>query len=138
MSENDNEASPSVPKKGKRTASFGLTGMTCATCAQTISESLSGLQGIENANVNLATEKATVTYDPSKVNIEEMKKAVVDAGYDVIINEVTLSIGGMSCASCASTVEEAVQELDGVAHGPLRPAAGTGPANEEGHHRSRL
>ena len=62
----------------------------------------------------LATEKATVTYDPSKVDIEKMRKAVVDAGYDVIINEVTLSIGGTSCASCSSTVEEAVRELDGV------------------------
>jgi P-type Cu+ transporter len=114
MSEDNNDTAAPAPPKGKRTASFGLTGMTCASCAQTISESLSGLEGIENANVNLATEKATVTYDPSKVNIEEMKKAVVDAGYDVIINEVTLSIGGMSCASCASTVEEAVQDLDGV------------------------
>ena len=114
MNEEKTEDSPSIKTKGKRTASFGLTGMTCATCAQTISESLSGLEGIEHANVNLATEKATVTYDPSKVNIDEMKKAVIDAGYDVIINEVTLSIGGMTCATCVSTVEEAVQELDGV------------------------
>jgi Cu+-exporting ATPase len=114
MSEDNHEDKSSVPEKGKRTASFGLTGMTCATCAQTISESLSGLEGIEKADVNLATEKATVTYDPSKVNIEEMRKAVVEAGYDVIINEVTFSIGGMSCASCSSTVEEAVRELDGV------------------------
>jgi Cu+-exporting ATPase len=114
MSEENDQEPSSVLQKGKRTASFGLTGMTCATCAQTITDSLSGLEGIEKADVNLATEKATVTYDPTKVNIEEMKKAVIDAGYDVIINEVALSIGGMSCASCASTVEEAVQELDGV------------------------
>ena len=114
MSEETTEESQAVTKKGKRTASFGLTGMTCATCAQTISESLSGLEGIERADVNIATEKATVTYDPELVNIEDMKKAVLDAGYDVIINEVTLSIGGMTCATCASTVEEAVQELDGV------------------------
>ncbi len=114
MSDEENGAAPSVPEKGKKTASFGLTGMTCATCAQTISESLSGLEGIEKADVNLATEKAMVTYDPSKVNIEEMRKAVIDAGYDVIINEVTFSIGGMTCATCASTVEEAVQGLDGV------------------------
>jgi len=114
MSGNDNESPVPGPTKGQRTASFGLTGMTCASCAQTISESLSGLDGVDKADVNLATEKATVTYDPSKVNIDEMKKAVVDAGYDVIINEVTLSIGGMSCASCSSTVEEAVGELDGV------------------------
>jgi P-type Cu+ transporter len=114
MSEEKDQDRSSTPEKGKRTASFGLTGMTCATCAQTISESLSGLEGIDKADVNLATEKATVTYDPSKVNIEEMRKAVVEAGYDVIINEVTLSIGGMSCASCSSTVEEAVRSLDGV------------------------
>jgi P-type Cu+ transporter len=114
MSEEKDESAPSAPEKGKRTASFGLTGMTCATCGQTISESLSGLEGIERADVNLATEKATVTYDPAKVNIEKMRKAVVDAGYDVIINEVTLSIGGMTCATCSSTVEEAVQALDGV------------------------
>jgi P-type Cu+ transporter len=114
MSGNDNGSPAPGPTKGKRTASFGLTGMTCASCAQTISESLSGLEGVDKADVNLATEKATVTYDPSRVNIEVMRKAVVDAGYDVIINEVTLSIGGMSCASCSSTVEEAVQELDGV------------------------
>jgi P-type Cu+ transporter len=114
MSEEKDEDKSPAPEKGKRTASFGLTGMTCATCAQTISDSLSGLEGIEKANVNLATEKATVTYDPSKVNIDEMMKVVVEAGYDVIINEVTLSIGGMSCASCSSTVEEAVRGLDGV------------------------
>ena len=114
MSGNDNGSPAPGPTKGKRTASFGLTGMTCASCAQTISESLSSLDGIDKADVNLATEKATVTYDPSRVNIEVMRKAVVEAGYDVIINEVTLSIGGMSCASCSSTVEEAVQELDGV------------------------
>jgi len=114
MSGNDNGSPAPGPTKGKRTASFGLTGMTCASCAQTITESLSGLDGVDKADVNLATEKATVTYEPSRVNIEVMRKAVVDAGYDVIINEVTLSIGGMSCASCSSTVEEAVQELDGV------------------------
>ena len=56
MSEETKEESPMIKQKGKRTASFGLTGMTCATCAQTISESLSGLDGIEKADVNIATE----------------------------------------------------------------------------------
>jgi copper chaperone CopZ len=56
------EGASTMPK-GKRTASFGLTGMTCATCAQTIQRSLEDLQGVESANVNLATEKATVVYD---------------------------------------------------------------------------
>gem|GEM_PF-3072634 len=60
----------STAPKGKRTASFGLTGMTCATCAQTIQRSLEDLQGVESANVNLATERATVVYNPEKVDID--------------------------------------------------------------------
>jgi Cu+-exporting ATPase len=102
------------PVLGKRTASFGVTGMTCASCAQTITESLERLQGIESANVNLATDKATVVYDPDKVDIDKMTRAVSDAGYGVIVNEVSLAIGGMTCASCTGTVEEAATELDGV------------------------
>ena len=88
--------------------------MTCATCAQTIQRSLEDLQGVESANVNLATERATVTYDPEKVDVDKMSKAVKDAGYDTITNEITLSIGGMTCASCAKTIEEALMALDGV------------------------
>ncbi|MDD1748120.1 MAG: heavy metal translocating P-type ATPase, partial [Methanomassiliicoccales archaeon] len=102
------------PPKGKRTASFGLTGMTCATCAQTIQRSLEDLQGVESANVNLATERATVVYDPEKVDVDRMGKAVKDAGYDTITSEVTLSVGGMTCASCSKTIEEALLGLDGV------------------------
>lgn len=100
--------------KGKKTASFGLTGMTCATCADTIQRSLADLQGVESANVNLATERATVVYDPETVDVEKMRIVVKDAGYDAIINEVTISIGGMTCASCSQTVEEALLALEGV------------------------
>jgi len=101
--------------EGKRkTASFPVTGMTCATCAGTIADSLNDLEGVLQADVNLATERASVTFDPEKVDVAKMRKAVEDAGYGVILNELTLSIGGMSCASCVNTVEEAVGELDGV------------------------
>ncbi len=101
--------------EGKRkSASFPVTGMTCATCAGTIADSLNELEGVLQADVNLATERASVTFDPEKVDVAKMRKAVEDAGYGVILNEMTLSIGGMSCASCVNTVEEAVGELDGV------------------------
>ena len=101
--------------EGKRkTASFPVTGMTCATCAGTIADSLNDLEGVLQADVNLATERASVTFDPEKVDVAKMRRAVEDAGYGVILNELTLSIGGMSCASCVNTVEEAVGELDGV------------------------
>lgn len=98
----------------RRSASFPVTGMTCATCAGTIADSLNELEGVLKADVNLATERASVTFDPDKVDMAKMRRAVEDAGYGVIMNELTLSIGGMSCASCVNTVEEAVGELDGV------------------------
>lgn len=108
MSEGDKEGGR------RRSATFSVTGMTCATCAGTIGESLGQLEGVTSADVNLATERATVTYDPEKVDLQTMRKAVEDAGYGVIINELTLSISGMTCAVCAQTIEEVVGELDGV------------------------
>ena len=101
------------PTKNRK-ASFPVTGMTCATCAGTIADSLKGLDGVLQADVNLATERASVTFDPEKVDISRLSKAVEDAGYGVVINELTISVGGMSCASCANTVEEAVGSLEGV------------------------
>ena len=103
-----------VPEAKRKSASFPVTGMTCATCAGTIADSLNELEGVLQADVNLATERASVTFDPEKVDVAKMRKAVEDAGYGVILNELTLSIGGMTCASCVNTVEEAVGELDGV------------------------
>ncbi|MCG7841019.1 MAG: cadmium-translocating P-type ATPase [Methanomassiliicoccales archaeon] len=98
----------------RRSTTFSVTGMTCATCAGTIADSLNELEGVFGADVNLATDRASVTYDPEKVDLPKLRKAVEDAGYGVIINELTLSISGMSCATCANTIEETVGELDGV------------------------
>jgi len=98
----------------RRSTTFSVTGMTCATCAGTIADSLNELEGVFGADVNLATDRASVTYDPGKVDLPKLRKAVEDAGYGVIINELTLSISGMSCATCANTIEETVGELDGV------------------------
>lgn len=98
----------------RRRASFPVTGMTCASCADTIAGSLKGLEGVYEASVNLATERASVAYDPSKVDAVKLRQAVESAGYGVVISELTLSIGGISCASCASTIEEAVGALEGV------------------------
>ena len=108
------EAQPVKPHKGAKSASFGLTGMSCASCAQTIRESLEDLPGVERANVNIATERATVLYDPERVDIESMRKAVRNAGYDTIINEATIAVGDMTCATCVETIEEALLELEGV------------------------
>jgi P-type Cu+ transporter len=61
-----------------------IGGMTCVMCEKTITEALSNLDGVVSVSVNLATEKATVTYNPRMVNITDMKKTVEDTGYQYL------------------------------------------------------
>ena len=66
---------------------FPIKGMHCASCVLVIEKSLSKVDGVKNATVNLATEKATVTFDPQKVTDEKLATAVAQVGYSAGINE---------------------------------------------------
>ena len=61
-----------------------IGGMTCATCEKTVTEALTRLEGVVSVSVNLATEKATVTYNQRMVSLVDMKKAVEDVGYQYL------------------------------------------------------
>ena len=63
--------------------SLPVEGMTCASCVARVEKSIKKIDGVEDVAVNLASEKATLSIDNSKVNIEEIKKVVEDAGYKV-------------------------------------------------------
>jgi len=91
-----------------------VTGMTCAACARTIERSLLKVPGVSKAEVNLAGETAAVEFDPGKARMSDLEKAVVDAGYGVMADRVSIRIGGMECAACVRTVENALKRLPGV------------------------
>lgn len=61
-----------------------IGGMTCAACSKAIERTLGKLEGIESATVNLATEKAAVKYDPTKIRLSEIKQAINKAGYQAL------------------------------------------------------
>lgn len=65
--------------------------MSCAVCAGNVETSVSGLEGIKSAAVNFATHTLTITYDVSIITLGQVKKAVQDAGYDVIVEEENAS-----------------------------------------------
>jgi Cu+-exporting ATPase len=73
------------------TSSFPIEGMTCASCVQRVERSLKKIDGVSNAVANLATEKVTVTYAPTKVHPAILQKAVADSGYKLIIEIPTLT-----------------------------------------------
>jgi P-type Cu+ transporter len=98
----------------KKRAELKITGMHCATCALNIEESLSKLKDVSGASVNFGTDTARVEFDPAKVSLHEIERAVKDAGYDVVNQEVTIKVGGMMCATCVETIETTLKELPGV------------------------
>jgi Cu+-exporting ATPase len=95
-------------------AEIKVSGMVCATCSSTIEKSLLSQAGVAGARVNLATEMASVEYDPDKLKLADLEKAVKDAGYDVVNERVVLKISGMVCAMCVDTLETVLKKLDGV------------------------
>jgi Cu+-exporting ATPase len=95
-------------------ATLPIRGMTCASCSAHVEEALKEIEGVSEANVNLATERARVSFNPERTRVGEMVTAVRDAGYDVGTDKDILPIVGMTCASCSQHVEEALRKLDGV------------------------
>jgi len=91
-----------------------VTGMTCASCSIRVEKGLKKVGGVESALVNLATEQATVTYDPQQVQPQQLVAAVEAAGYGVISEQLELPITGMTCASCVMRVEKALKKSAGV------------------------
>src|SRR5690606_32583892 len=90
-----------------------VSGMTCASCVGRVERALKQLPGVQEAAVNLATESASVTTDGS-VSAATLAAAVESAGYGVAIEDVSMGILGMTCASCVGRVEKALKAVPGV------------------------
>ncbi|KAJ7004053.1 hypothetical protein NC653_009058 [Populus alba x Populus x berolinensis] len=105
-------------------AVFSVMGMTCSACAGSVEKAVKRLPGIREAVVDVLNNKAQVLFYPSFVNEETIRETIEDAGFEVtLIQEGTsdrstqvcrIRINGMTCTSCSSTVEQALQAIPGV------------------------
>ncbi|XWX04578.1 heavy metal translocating P-type ATPase [Aggregatilineales bacterium SYSU G02658] len=91
-----------------------ITGMTCASCVRTVERALTKAEGVTNVSVNLATERASVEYDPQLIDLPKLVDQIDHAGYGVATTSIELPITGMTCASCVRTVERALHKAAGV------------------------
>lgn len=91
-----------------------ITGMTCASCVRTVERALQKTEGVDNVAVNLATERATVRFDPQQTDVPHLMERVSRAGYGVAQASIDLPITGMTCASCVRNVERALIKASGV------------------------
>ncbi|WP_018923445.1 heavy metal translocating P-type ATPase [Salsuginibacillus kocurii] len=91
-----------------------ISGMTCAACTTRVEKGLKSVEGVHDANVNIATEHAAVTYDEERTDLEELARKVEELGYQVRSEEVEFDVTGMTCAACSNRVEKVLTRLEGV------------------------
>lgn len=102
-----------------------VRGMSCASCVLAIEGAVSLLSGVDQVKVNLASGKASVAFDPSRVSLAQIEQAITEIGYEVGHEQATLQVTGMTCASCVAHVEQALRELPGVSTASVNLATNT-------------
>ncbi|MGE8686467.1 MAG: heavy metal translocating P-type ATPase [Achromobacter sp.] len=93
--------------------SLPIEGMTCASCVGRVEKALKAVPGVGKASVNLATERADITFTGAP-DVAAAVQAVQKAGYAVPETGIELSVTGMTCASCVGRVEKALKAVPGV------------------------
>src|SRR5512143_3952627 len=91
-----------------------ITCMTCANRSATIERVTKKMPGVENAAVNLASERGTWVYDPGLVSQDQIIARIGDIGYGVATAEAQLPLQGLHDETDARIVEEALSRIDGV------------------------
>lgn len=95
-----------------------VLGMTCANCVAAVERNSKKAEGVTAAAVNYASEKVTITYDPSLVKPQQVTTDVIArierAGYRVPTAELDLALLGMTCVNCATNIERALNKVEGV------------------------
>ncbi|MBU9688743.1 heavy metal translocating P-type ATPase [Burkholderia multivorans] len=128
-----------IDHKAAHSVELDIDGMTCASCVSRVEKALAKVPGVTRATVNLATERATVEAS-ADVSAARLVEAVEQAGYRATpvesapstvtsapvdrdaTHSIDLDIGGMTCASCVSRVEKALENVPGVTHASVNLA----------------
>ena len=116
-------------QKAIRRIDLSISGLTCANCVQTLERALNAVDGVKKATVNLATGRAFVEYDPDQATIKSLHEAIKSAGYRSDTAKARFKIEGITCASCVTKIESALQETPGVLSASA--SVGTEEANVE-------
>ncbi|QYY57979.1 heavy metal translocating P-type ATPase [Dehalococcoides mccartyi] len=93
---------------------IGISGMSCTRCAASIEARLSKTAGVINPKLNFASGKLIFSYDPSVINLSDIKAIITDLGYGIISNKSIFPIKGLHCTSCAARAEKALINTSGV------------------------
>lgn len=101
-------------RTGTTTLDIPIEGMSCASCVGRVERAIAAVAGVESVAVNLATERAHVTFRDGEGAPKLVGDAIRSAGYEPAESTITLSVSGMTCASCVGRVERALLGVPGV------------------------
>ena len=97
-----------------KTIHIGISGMTCASCVGRTERALAKTEGVIQAEVNLATEQATVEFDDANGKVQNLVSSIGQAGYTPLTQTGEFGIEGMTCAACVGRVERALLKIPGI------------------------
>jgi P-type Cu+ transporter len=112
---------PETVEPTNETLTICVVGMTCASCVSRVERALKRVPGVGNATVNLATEKATVSFDPSYADAETLLSAIEHAGYDPMRDTVVLDV--TDDAFDVTALQRALHTVKNVMEVDINPAA---------------
>lgn len=98
----------------KQTLTVGVQGMTCASCVARVERALKKVEGVGEARVNLATEKASISYDANQTDPGTLISTIEKSGYTPLKAQMQFGIRGMTCANCVTRVERSLKQVPGV------------------------
>jgi Cu+-exporting ATPase len=101
-----------------------ITGMTCANCVATVERNLKKVDGVNDASVNLSSERAAIQYDPEVAKLEDFINRIDRAGYGIALGEIEVLIQRLSDDSDARLVKRSLTEIEGVLNANVNPANG--------------
>ncbi|MFQ5482160.1 MAG: heavy metal translocating P-type ATPase [Nitrospinaceae bacterium] len=103
-----------APKNRIQEIALPVNGMSCAACASRVEKRVGALPGVLQASVNFGAQQAAVKLDADRVSPSTVIQAIEAIGYAVPRVRNSFAVEGMTCASCVSRVEKALQRVDGV------------------------
>lgn len=98
---------------GEKNVQLTIGGMTCAACSSRIERVLNKQESV-TASVNLAMEKATISFDPTQTSLKDIEGKIEKLGFEVKKTKLELDVKGMTCAACSARIEKVVNKLEGV------------------------
>jgi Cu+-exporting ATPase len=91
-----------------------ITGMTCANCVATVERNIKKVDGVNQAVVNLSSERATVEFNPDIATLDDVIARIQRAGYDIATGQADLIVQRMSDDNDARRLEKILNQLEGV------------------------